>query len=1318
MNKLSSLLLAVLFALVFMSGAVYSASLIDNGSFNDDITGIDFTTPADCSNNWCAKELHTSYEFEPVSVNADGFDADSNSITIYTNQLSSTQWNNFLLYSQDFYEGSRDINFFYKNLSCPDVYFLPADKCYFSYGYVNSAEIYTEVGQVTTKSGTWTTQSYEIPDGNYAPAWRYYEKASHSIAQASVMHFDLDYVQETILSYASSLTVSVDEGTTFTNSDTEFTAEFLKTDDGLPITDANCLIDIEDTNYQMTYGSGVYTYTFDYGATGDYNVDVVCSADSYLPKSDNLEFSITAKPSDVLTVSDLVNVNNYTINDSDRQIEFFEKDEDYFSFALTSTETGFDIFFYFDKDIDEEQYFIYTSDTGDANSWVFDSTLTYGSSANYDDPIQKIPLEFKNSFTTAFTTESTNKKYFRFVKKQVGRYFETITNSSEWVSFNNPSIYTDASDRVWDSFQNSVYTNIYSYAKTPIPEMTSDTLSTGFEFQFTAYSSTPTEIEVGQLIDGVTSTVTVSLSTTPTRYSVPINSLDYDAQLILLSDLNTPTTIYFREYALVPVSYFVDRLNVFKSDGSVLDALLVNGSSEQIIKEATNNMVKTKFLDLYDDLSKIRIESVIEGESTNLVEIDVTDLDDYEGLFDFTQSTPFIYDLNGNAYDPSTPRDILIRATLINDDYESVATQSKTYKLIQYPSFPNDFQLLASPVNKKVGDAPEFSIQLTQRLPNEFIGFDIIIYSTDSSLDSPEYETRIYNSQLACSYACVKKLTIEDWVYEEEKVYFVRFRALFKSEYENFDSIRSNFEIAVPVSYREFETARIMQVFERTDNTYRADEPIQLVLQVRDVPYQNLASRTDVYLTVDQCPSDSGACDFNGTIRFSPKKQIYDPVTGYNYWFFSNLFYKDTGLLFEDGNYLRIRAHITDSYYGHNTASLPVPTLANKCGTPDATFNPATFLMNFLSNVGCPDPASAVVEIGDAEESRILIDEDHDVNGELNHSIVCVKPDEDRYTDTLEQDLICAVIYKRQEQAIDRFTFYLGNDYSDYSLTGAEQQYIEFSIPTESILFNDPQLMRKALESDSSTDSIDTVGELFYSGLDKVFSGLANPVTEAPTYLTDSGLIKNINWDFNWDGTFNPNVFSGMFFVKIEGIKIINQYDYTNSYPDLIVQNPSLFRTWASQNNMNVPKGKTVVTVYSSDMKQAEKFTVSSPLVIYEKPSEAKGNADSLDTNKTTTVIPNVLKFDYIVDMIYFNETASQRKHLPLTLTYVVPTAFNLGTLFGGVNYLLSNPLGWFEDYAIYIAVLIIFAFFVTLMYKNVRSGRPPIVINTGAGGE
>jgi len=247
--------------------------------------------------------------------------------------------------------------------------------------------------------------------------------------------------------------------------------------------------------------------------------------------------------------------------------------------------------------------------------------------------------------------------------------------------------------------------------------------------------------------------------------------------------------------------------------------------------------------------------------------------------------------------------------------------------------------------------------------------------------------------------------------------------------------------------------------------------------------------------------------------------------------------------------------------------------------------------------------------------------------------------------------------------------------------------------------------MEKALKASSSTDSVDTLGELFLVAFDDIWTGIANPISEAPTGLTDAGLIQNINWDVNWSGNLDPRVFSGLFFIKIEGLKVINQHDYILDFPEVEMLSPKNFTRFATANGIVLPDVETVVTIYGRDLDQLQKFKVDSPLIVFEKPSESTVDLANADENTSKITIPTVLKFDYIIDMIYFNETASQRKYLPLFLTYRAKTPFSWRGVLDGLIDIVEDPLGWFEKNWFIPAFLLIFLTFLTLMYSFLRGG-------------
>jgi len=1326
--------LIFLFFTLILSYNVFAYSLIDNGSFEDDNFTLEYKVGLDCKEGWCGKYVQANFDRFLGQTIAGGYDG-LKSFEIYNTNMSSSFNNNFIMFSQDYATGGQDINFVFRTSVC-NLTYANSNQCYLNYGYVNSAGAYTNVGSTATgQNSTWVAYNYTIPDGNFAPALQYNAKikSTGSIAPNKIMSYEIDNFERDLLNKPSYLIGFVNNNTLYSGYETEFSAEFLD-EFGFPISTATCLIELEDSNYAMTYSSGEYTYAYEFASAGNYDAKFFCSSVGYLSATDSINFNITQLVSDTFLVSDLVNVSSYLINDSQRSIDFVQND-DIFSFALTSNLVDYEVDLTFLDNVSSQQYFVYTSDDG--VNWVFNNTYTFGDSANFDNPLQKIPFSsILDKYTLEFVTETTDKVYFKFEKRVVGLFYETIKNNSDWVNFNEPNLFVDGIQRNWDFFQNSAFSNIYSYLKKPLPEMSSSDLSVGFELQFNAYSLTPQTIGVGVKYGDTEYLTDINVSTSVKRFSIPINLTDFDGQILFKSDLNATGNFYISNYALIPKSYFLDRINLLKENKSQLDTIVINGVSFQYLKEASRSNLDFSFIDMFDDLEYLRVESVIDGQVTNSKTILIDNLVSVgDKKYIYEDLTGFIIDLSGHSSYPSDLRNLIVKATLINNKNENVAQQSKTIKLIQYPYFPNDFVLNISNNNNKVGENPSFVMRLYQDLPESFIGFDVIIYSNDSSLENPEYQTRIFNENLNCSFfECSKRILIDDWAWESEKNYIVHFRALFNTEYPTFDSFASNRNISVPVVYKSFETARIFQVFERSDRTYRNDERIQLVLQLRNENLKSIIGETEAYLTLDLCNSAdfNSACWREGSTKFYPKSKIFDVITGYNYFFFDQLFYTDSGEILYDGNYVKFNAHILDLSNTYDSENLPIVTLSDKCNSGyGENFNHGNFLMNYWNAFwsdrerelfGCQVVSSEKIPLDSSEAKRILIDSSHSVVSGQNHSIACLKVDNENFQNTLEQDLVCAVLWNRAEESIDSFNIMVGNNYSDYSVSGIDKQYLNFVIPSENIIFNDTFMLAQSLNAEYQTDSLDTIGEVLQKGFDKLFSGFANPLLVVPETFTRQGLITNVGFDINFSNAFDPNYVKGLFFFRIKGLKVINQHDYILYYPEIENLNPKYFIKYANANNIRLPNSKTRVDIYVNDLSNAQLFgekiealNVDSPLVIYEEPSKQIG----VDGNFISKI--SILRFDMVSDMLSNNQTKTQRNFIPFVFSYVVPVKTGVFELIDDILYgedafgnpagLLTNPVAFGFKNWFWVVILITFLLIGSLILKNLRSSGGGITI-------
>jgi hypothetical protein len=1308
----------------FVSPTLYRYGLVGNGNFSTpDINFYSLVTnQAYCTTSWCGRFNNTGEYIASNNRFQAGLGASAGSATPIwkfkdgreTLLVRSGNWDT-LIWSQE-YASSATINFWINvwNVGTGVI----------EYGYVNDSNVFTQVGSdLTLTLGAWQYISYSIPAGNYRPAW-------HNTLNAD---YFLDHVTSSKVKQTSTMTVDNNLTSNYGLRGTNyaFNSSYLN-GSSQPITDGNCFLGINGTYYTMNYNAGTqkYSYATGFVSDGTYSIHHTCGSDSYNDQNSTYSIIIATAGTQILTLTPIQNVEDYTISNFTPNVHLnLTNDTDDVIFSIinnsTPTEITFDWLNF--ANTNGKQYSVYTSTDG--VDWTFNDSATFGDSASYNDPVQKIPTISGHSYSFADTLPNATKVYFKLVFNQLPLAWETIASSSDWVNINSPTIYTDTNNNKWDLFADSNYTPIRSYTSKRFPDLTSTDLTTGFEIQFTAYAEQASNLKIGYSIDGVDTTSTVQITTTAHRYSVPVDPTSNEARLLIKSDGNN-TNVYVTDYAIVPKAYFTGRLEVLNDDGSPLQAIINEGISKAYIREAIPYTIRTSAYDKDGDLHRLSVQASIGGITIKTKDFFLKDATAKDKIFTWDELIEGFVDLDGNAVHPVGMRSIYIKAVLYNTAGESVSEQSTTVKILQYPYFESDIGFNLYSLNAKVGENPSVRLNLNQKDPSQLIGVKIYIYDVNHSLTSPNYSTTILNSALGCNtFNCSKNLLIDDYVFEAETQYRIAVQLLLKTEH---DSLTNPLTLKIfnqQVTYRNFETARILQVFERTDHTYRNDEPIALVLQLRDVPYKNLSGDTTVYLTADICSASSGAtCGTFGTTKFYPKSFIYDETTGYNYFYFDQLFYTDAGALLTDGNYIRFQANITDKKYTHKIANIPTATLADKCASASygSLFNEGWFNMNFWDDLigateralfGCGTLTSPIVQTGDGEEVRILIDADHNVAGGQNQSIACLKIDNESFQNSLEQDLVCGVLWNRNQQNIDKFAFTIGNENSDFSKTGSTAQYISFDVPAEQLIFNDAFMLKQALNSEYGTDSIDTVGEMFFYGFDKLFSGVANPLTDVLEGTTKTGLITNFGFDINWSNQLDPTFVKGIFFFKVKGLKVVNQYDYIKQFPALENTNPKYFREFANQNKLKLPIQNTLVNVYANDLSnwnlvgnQLDSIEVASPLVIYAKPSYVQ---TGLDTNQK--LVATTLKFNLTSDMLANNQTSTQRVFLPLTFSYLPPARTDFGAVFDDILFgtdssgkpagLLTNPVGfgfknWFW-FLLGVVALLVFS----LILRNFRTG-------------
>jgi hypothetical protein len=1004
------------------------------------------------------------------------------------------------------------------------------------------------------------------------------------------------------------------------------------------------------------------------------------------------------------------------VNNNENPIIFSVDNQEYYNIDAN--------IYWYNSKRDNTQYLVYSS--SDGVNWVFNSTYTYGST-NYNG-LQKVwdASEVAYRYYLGNTYNSDTLIYFKLVPIKVPVFYQTINASSDWANLNSPTNYADATGlHSVDVYQDSNLNNIQSYTIKPYPALTSTDLTAGFYVQFTAYASTNTTIGVGRrdINTGTDSLTSISLTTSPVTYSVFVQPANYEDRVLIKSSSNTSAIVYISDYSIVPTGYFVDRLELYTQYGQYLPSIVRSGVSYNYVNEAVGFQMRTRAYNQNNNLSKLRTQVKVSGVTIKTYEYDLNGYIE-NGTIDLQKILDGVTDYNGSSqtgYTLNDLKDFQVVNTLIDKDNKSVAEQSQTIKLLQYPYSTEDIQLNLLTLTRKVGANPKFNLFLTQRYPKALVGLKLIIYDSSHSKTNPNYQEIIYAKELDCNnIVCQKTITLDKWSYPQETNYTLMGALILTTENQDYNN---NLTLAIQniqSTYSTFETARVLQVFERRNLLYKNTETIPLVFQVRDDALKNLKDDYSVSISIDV--NNNGAYVGNST-RFNPQKFIYDDVTGYNYWYFNTLFFSDGGALVPDGNSIRIRAYIVP-LKGNMVLNGDGYGLANKCSVYPSDYNIFGFLPNWISGTGnavldslfgCDVVSDPVIGALDLDAQQIIMNNAYTPLAIQKQSMGCIKSDANQeYHADLGDELLCVIAYKRSETQIDKFNVVVGNSYSDYAKKGDQAQYLQFTIPAEEVMFNDIAMMSNALLMEKGTQGTHTWGDLILYGANKILGATGtysffNNVTDAGQYFTSNGFIKNVGWDLNFDEQLNPNTYDGLFFFKLNGLQVTNQYDYIADYTQLETLNASNFRTFALANKIFLPNKKTSVIVYSRDFVPILSEKIDSPLVIYEKPTTTQKQV--YDSNTNNQVKPTQLKFNIISDMFFANETASSRIVVPMVFGYIVPPApFSLKAIGEAIGQFISNPIGVGAGFLIgnwfYLLILLMFGTIISVVYLNIKIAR------------
>lgn len=1065
------------------------------------------------------------------------------------------------------------------------------------------------------------------------------------------------------------------------------------------VSNSTCTITFDGVSSIFPFNTSIqqYEYTYQTAVPKTVSYSIGCSGPS---DYDNPDANVTGTVSFVVDLSTgskiiVTDIENVSHEIESTQVNFFPSSESQdIIYSIDNNYTAsLEIPQYvFNSLIDGKQYFVYTATEPqyDANTWVFNDTLTFGVAS--DDPVQKIwnetTQQYEHSFTdTLFDGE---KKYYKLSYKSPYKDYQSISGSTEWYTV-LPPFKDDTNSISVDIYQISQYSNIRDIFIEQVPNIFND-VSEAFEIQFTAWTDTSNiQILAGQTIFESDSTTSITLTNEPHRYSVSIDATDYDSQILLKTNEAVPATIYITDYAIVPRGYFTKKLLLTKQNGDPLDLFLLNNYSKKYIQEGYAFNVKTQAYDREGDLLELKIETFFSpdanGNDTNQVTYSVYNLTtDQETILDIQQQVPPILDLIGNASSPVNPRDLVVRATLLDQFGVEVSQQSLPIKFVQFPYFGGDFLLEFFPTEKRKGKNPAGILQINSNNIETLEGLDIRIYDQNSSINFPDYKKRIYKgTDFNCITGnCSFQLKIDDFLFEDANLVHFVITGMMNTEYFSLTNPLIQVDRTIYLTQTSFDVSRIQQLVERTDQQYKNTEEIPVVLILRSTDAENLKDKLNVYLTLQNCDANflgGGNC-VNQTKKWYPNGYLFDDKYNYNLYFFRNVFLLDNGNLLPDGNYIGFRASVTD---GKGAMTAITPVLAPRCKgfNYGALFWPGAFF-SYLSNLftgaqnGCTSGTTddiVTTTVNNTQEMRIQINNAVSLTDPSLTAFGCLAPDTNNVQqNSLSQDLLCVVWVQSGKKPIDDYRLRIGNNFSDYSKTGSNKQYVEFNIPYELVAYNDPLYVKNQL--DESAD-ITTVGDYIYQGFQEIAVNILNAtIIDKASFLAKNGFIPQIAGDINLDQAFSPTSVGQIFWVQIKGAPIVNAQDFkynskVNGNYDQI--NKTKFLEFLSNNGVAyqtvVPaKAKVIINDFSLP---TEFIDSNGAILIDQEATEKKINQNNIDVNAPYgAMLP--AKITLTLQLTMFYNSFSQQQTMSLLLNIY---AFFFENLVGLINGFIGNAL-------------------------------------------
>ena len=1032
-------------------------------------------------------------------------------------------------------------------------------------------------------------------------------------------------------------------------------------------TDADCNSSFNSAPFvPMPYNPSTGKYEVNFtspGTAGDYNYAVTCKSGTTISYTQGIIQVRVLYPGNI-EISDIENI-SHTINNYNVDLIPSDESED-FRFSATNLYSSSMIIDYnIPNSLDDgRQYYIYTSTTD--GPYTFNDTLTYGGTY----PIQKIwnnTLEkYVYSFQDTLLTGQT--KYYKLMYAMPLRSWKTISDSEEWLTQLKPTI-SEKDGQNWEVYALSNINNMRNYFLLPLP-YTDQSAYRSFEVQFTAYTyygtaTINTGMVRGDNLDTIynNDSAIILVNETPKRFSLTFTPSDISInnRLVIYTNITGYSSLFLTDFSINGRSYFSKKLNLKSADNSELPRIVIGEISSKYVQENNPFKAVSQLYDFEGDINSLLVEAFLDSTSSaNRIKQDYMPIDiDREEFYDIDYLMDNFVDLNG-----SNSRVIELKFTVLDSNNIPMSTQSEWVKFLQFPYFAGDIQTYAVETKQKIGDIPEGKILVETICPECFNGVLVKIWNDGNTYSSPTYtellDKSLFNYELG-EFTLDYKLS--NFAFSRETLYHFAFVSLLTTRYPNLaqDSNLGVYYTDVYVQLKQFTTARIFQLRERTStphSIYNSTEKIPFVLELQDEEKRNLKNSINVHAYISICQDQNGgSCTFQDK-KYYPSSFIYDEKDGYNYYFFDQYLTTAQGNLLPDGNYIRIYAVATFVQDDYNSFYLPL--LTNKC--KDSAYGDdftGSALGMFLDPLAKAFSSGMCAEgyfqekvvsfsVNPSQEDRLYISNSYTPTAPTQGAFVCVNTDQNNlYSDALKQKITCVVFGGIGEKQIDSLKLTITNNNSDLS-DSQYPQYIQVQIPYEYLLFAQPKLLKSFMSARGT--SIITVGDAVQEGLNYVLANSTNIVVDVLDATTITGAVTNIGYDVNLSREFSPAYIGYLLFYEIEGLKVVNVYDYLGQEA---TTKPTKFIRYASENKIKLPKdATTTITVLGSDFQQILKFKQDNYLVINQEPDESTIKATSSEVPYQTA--PTILTFNIISDLLYNNQMEIVRRYVPIKLRIVV----------------------------------------------------------------